>query len=434
MERRKFIKGTSTALAATALPKVSYAKRSPNETINVAVVGIRGRGKNHYADRQKQQNVNVTHVVEVDDAVVADKLPDLKEKYGGDPKVVKDLRHVLDDKDVDVISIATPDHWHALQTIWSCQAGKDVYVEKPISHNVFEGRQAVNAARKYDRIVAAGTQSRSKPVFQRAMKFLHDGGIGKLFGAKALCYKPRNSIGYQADSEVPEGLDYDLWLGPAPWRPYNANRIHYTWHWHWDTGTTDMGNQGIHQMDIMRWGMDKTEYPHSIKGIGGLYEAGERTTQETPNTQYSTFQYDDGTVLHFEVRGWYSPDEMGVKIGNHFFGSEGWMSVSGSDINVYMGKKNLPLQWDTNKGDDDGVSHFANFIEAVRAHDSRKLNADILEGHLSSALCHLGNVSYRVGGRLLKFDSHSERFVRDDQANAYLTRKYRHPFVVPQNV
>jgi len=458
MNRRQFISKTSAmtagAVTTAGLAKTSFASQSPNETINVAVVGIRSRGAYHYEAFQKIPNVQVTYVVDVDERLFGEHLDNLKARHGGTPKTATDLRRVLDDRDVDVVAIATPDHWHALQTIWACQAGKDVYCEKPVCHNVWEGRKAVEAARKYNRVVAAGTQSRSDLVKQAAIKFMAEGGLGELYAAKALCYKPRDTIGKKPDGKVPVGLDYDKWLGPAQWRPYNENKLHYNWHWLWDFGDTDMGNQGIHQMDVMRWGMGKREHPRIINSVGGLYETGNPTDQETPNTQYTTYEYPDGKILHFEVRGWYTGSEEGMKIGNFFYGSDGWGMIHGSEFKTFMGRDGKPgfsvnwTQLDYSGAKEaanqpfepspwvrpDTVSrHFENFVDCVRSRKWQDLNSDILEGYMSTALCHLGNVAHRVGHTVM-FDSHSEQFVNDDQANGLLTRRYRPPYVVLDEV
>jgi predicted dehydrogenase len=459
MDRRAFISNSSAvtagAITSAALPKESYAKRSPNDTINVAVVGIRSRGQSHYEGFQRLPNVEVKYVVDVDENLLATIVPKLKEKCGGNPKSVVDLRDILDDKDLDIVAIATPDHWHALQTIWSCQAGKDVYCEKPVCHNIWEGRKMVEAARKYNRIVATGTQSRSDLVAQEAVKMMHNGVIGKLYMAKAMCYKPRNSIGVKPETAPPAHLNYDLWLGPAQYRPYNENKVHYNWHWQWDFGDTDMGNQGVHQMDVMRWALNKREHPRIIHGIGGLNESGGPSDQNTPNTQHTTYRYDDGVTMQFEVRGWYTGGEEGIKIGNLFYGSEGWAYIHGSEFRTFLGRNSEPgpvIHW--SQLDYEGAAeaakvvplnsapwvrpdsvwrHFENYIECVRSRRSEDLASEILEGFMSTCICHLGNISYRLD-RTVEFDSHSERFVDDKQANALLTRKYRHPYVVPDVV
>lgn len=457
MNRRHFIQQSSVAATgalAIGAGKAARSRGSANDTINVAIVGIRSRGAEHYRAFSKIPGVRIAYVVDADERLFGKHLTDLKAANGGDPKTANDIRTVLDDKEVHAISIATPDHWHALMTIWGCQAGKDVYCEKPVCHNLWEGRQAVNAARKYGRVVAAGTQSRSDLVAQKAVQFMRDGGLGRLYAAKALCYKPRDPIGKGKEGPVPDGLNYDLWLGPAEWRPYNENRLHYNWHWFWPYGDTDMGNQGIHQMDVMRWGMGKREHPRVISGVGGLYERPGDTEQETPNTQYTTYQYPDGTILHFEVRGWYTGGEEGMTIGNFFWGTEGWGMLNGSEFKSFMGRDNKPgfsINW--TQMDYEGAAaaagkpfvsepwvrndsvqrHFQNFIDVVRSRKVHDLHADLYEGFMSTAMCHLGNISYRLG-RTVVFEDHSERFVNDDEADGFLTRRYRPPYVVPEVV
>jgi predicted dehydrogenase len=323
-----------------------------------------------------------------------------------------------------------------LAAIWACQAGKDVYVEKPVSHNIWEGRQIVNAARKYNRLVEAGTQNRSNPSVQAAMKFLHEGGLGDVYMAKGLCFKPRDTIGQKPDGTAPAGAHYDLWLGPAPLRPFNENRFHYNWHWFWDYGCADLGNQGPHQMDIARWGLNKSEYPEKIYCGGGKYAFDD--DQETPNTQNATLKYRDGKIIQFEVRGLYTNGEDGIKIGNLFFGTKGWMHLDGSEWKTYFGRKNEPGPSMSGKDAADPSNttgtgdqkHFENFVKVLRSRNRAELNADIEEGHLSTALCHLSNIAYREG-RELQFDGHNEKFVNNSKADQYLTRKYRAPFEVP---
>ena len=423
MNRRSFLKSS-----VAAAPLSAASARLPSDQLRVAVVGVRGRGRSHIRGFAESPDTVVTTLCDVDLNIVGPAQKILADAGAPKPKVVQDFRRVLDDKDIDIVSIATPDHWHALGAIWACQAGKDVYVEKPVSHNVSEGRRIVEAARKYGRIVQTGTQSRSVPALQQAMKFMHDGGIGKIYMAKGLCYKRRKSIGNTPDGPAPEGVDYNLWLGPAPERPYSRNRFHYNWHWIWDYGTTDMGNQGIHQMDIARWGLNKHELPTKIHGAGEKFVYDD--DQETPNTQISTFEYDDA-LLVFEVRGLLTNDEKGVTVGNIFYGSDGYLTIGRDGWKSYLGEKGEPGPSESEK--DEGPSHFQNFADAVKKRDRSVLNADILEGHLSSALCHLGNISYRTG-RKLTFDPSWENFPGDDEANAYLTRRYRKPFVVPENV
>jgi predicted dehydrogenase len=441
--RRSFIsKSTKTAAGiAAASAVVSNTVMGANDRINIAVLGLRSRGGEHCREFSKIPNVRIKTICDPDENFFMARAAQINELTGKSPGTEFDLRHVLDDKEIDAISIATPDHWHALATIWGCQAGKHVYVEKPTSHNMWEGRKMIEAARKYNRVVSAGMQNRSLNGPNSAIKFLHEGGIGDVYMARALCFKPRDSIGKKQNAPVPEGVHYDLWLGPAPWRPFNPNRFHYNWHWFWDYGMPDMGNQGPHQMDIARWGLGKEVFPRKIKSAGGYFAFD--SDQETPNTQSTIYEYDDGKILQFETRGLYTNDENGIRIGNLFFGSEGWMHLNGNDWKTYLGRENTPGPSFSSKDQDAAdpanlagaasLPHFINFIDAVKSGNWMDLNADILEGHRSTSMVHLGNISYRTGRELI-FDSHAEKFVGDEQANGYLTRNYRHPYVVPDEV
>ena len=442
-QRRDFLKASAASMAAlsaspaaraAAEPRVAKKVTSANDSLNVAVVGVRGRGIDHVRGYlgQKDQGVRITAVCDVDENVVGNAMKAIESSNGSAPRLVRDVRELLDDPEINIISVATPNHWHSLMGIWACQAGKDAYVEKPVSHNVWEGRKLVEAARKYDRIVQCGTQCRSHKGIQDAMEFLRSGKLGTIYMAKGLCYKPRGSIGHGKLQPVPEGLDYDLWTGPAdfhkPGDPsvYNPNILHYNWHWVWNTGNGDLGNQGIHQMDLARWGIGKDEFPKTVQSAGGRY--GYEDDGETANTQTVNFEYDD-VLLQFEVRGLPSNDEMGIKIGDIFFGTEGILTITSyTDWQTYFGHKMEPGPKGSGGGD-----HYANFIEAVRTRDRSSLNAEIEEGHLSSAFCHLGNIALRLG-RKLHIDPATESFVDDTEANAMLKRDYRAPFVVPDQV
>jgi len=442
MGRRKFLRNSAGAaavgaatLTGCATPAAAPAPKpgrvmGANDRIRMGVIGIRSQGDGHIKELlglQKGMNVEVAALCDVDEHVLANRMKEVEDATGKAPAIYTDLRDLFDDDSIDAVSTATPDHWHALVTIWACQAEKDVYVEKPVSHNVGEGRKIVEAARKYNRIVQTGTQNRSRGGVRKAMELLHEGAIGEVFMARALCFKPRDSIGVKPDTETPPWVHYDIWLGPAPKRPFNENRFHYNWHWFWDYGTTDMGNQGIHQMDIARWGLNRG-LPTKVQGVGGRF--GYKDQAETPNTQVTTFEYNDGAQLVFEVRGRFTNDEGGVRIGNLFYGSKGYMTVNGNDYQIFLGRNEKP---EPSQGVSRSESHMANFLKAVRSRNREDLNADILEGHLSSALCHLGNVAYRLG-RKLTFDPKTETFVGDEEANMYLTRNYRPPFVVPEKV
>ena len=442
MNRRVFLSRTAAATVGLAVrPARLRAQRSPNDTINVAIIGLRGdnrghptwtargRGLDHYEHLSGIRNVRITHVVDIDERHFKTSLPFATEKWGGDPKAETDFRRVLDNRDVDAVTIAAPDHWHALMTILACQAGKDVYCEKPISHNIVEGRRMIEAARRNNRIVAAGTQRRSGALLAKSVKFLRDGGLGSIYSGRTVIYRPRDPIGVVADSPVPPGVNYDLWLGPAPARAFNENHFHYHWHFFWQYGTSDLGNTGVHSLDAVRWLLGKREHPRTAHCLGGLYEAGAPTDQKTPNNQYATYQYADGTELHCDLRNWFSgpPEAQGIYI----FGSKGWMKVGDDKSQVYFGRKNEPgpvLTSDENV--DPGQAHFENFIDCVRSRKTEDLRAPVEEGHFSTALCHLGNISYRVG-RSLTFDGATERFVGDEEADKLLRREYRKPYSLP---
>jgi len=474
MSRRQFLaRSTKTAaglFAAGAFASCASPTTAPctkihalgaNERINMAVIGIRGRGEELLTSFARIPNVRVKTLCDIDENLFAERAGELEEIQNFTPSTQYDLRRVYDDKDIDAVAIAVPNHWHALATIWACQAGKHVYVEKPCSHNIFEGRKMVEAARKYNRLVAVGFQNRSMDNVREAMQFLHDGKLGKIYMAKGLCYKPRDTLGkcpdglgtgkeYEHfiwsekgvcfDADYMSRVHYDIWLGPAPKRPFNYNRFHYNWHWNWDYGNGDIGNQGPHQFDVARWGMNKNEHPAKVKSSGGYYAFD--SAQETANTQIAVYEYDDGTILQFEVRGLYTNAEDGILIGNLFYGSEGWMHVNGTEWKTYYGRKNEPgpcsqtVEESADPMDLSGSGsgpHFNNFITALRSGKRCDLNCDIETGFMSTVLPHLANISYRLG-RELKFDGKREKFVSDGQADKMLSRKYRKPYTVPDRV
>ncbi len=443
MKRRVFLAKTAAATIGLAVrPSRARAQRSPSDTINVAIIGLRGdnkghptwtargRGLDHYEHLSGVKNVRISHVVDIDERHFATSLPFAKEKWGGDPKTETDFRRVLDNRDVNAVTIAAPDHWHALMTIWACQAGKDVYVEKPISHNIVEGRRMIETARRTNRVVAVGTQRRSGVLLAKSVQFLRDGGLGTVHSGKTVVYRARDPIGVAADSPMPAGVHYDMWLGPAPQRAFNEHHFHYYWHWFWEYGTGDLGNTGVHSIDAVRWLLGKQEHPRTTYCSGGLQEAGAPTDQKTPNNQFATYQYADGTELHCELRNWFGgpPEAQGLYI----FGSKGWMKVGDSKTQVFFGRKNEPGPTLTSEEKvDSGQAHFENFIDCVRSRKSENLRAPLEEGHFSTTLCHLGNIAYRVG-RSVKFDGGSERFVGDQDADTLLGRTYRAPYSLPE--
>lgn len=441
--RRSFIKTTAVAgtTAFVAPQIVSASVFGANDRINAAVLGVNGRGKNHISSLMAQNNVRVTTLCDPDMNLLKERQKAFKEEYNQEVHLEQDLRRVYDDKDIDVVSIASPNHWHALSVIWACQAGKDSYVEKPGSHNVWEGRKMVEAANKYNRIVQHGVQLRSSPAINEAIGLLREGYIGRVYMARGLVFRWRPSIGDHGVSPVPDGLDYDLWTGPAEKKPFSKNLVHYNWHWNWEYGNGDVGNQGIHETDLCMWGLD-VGLPTQITSMGGKFLWDD--AKEVPEVLTSVYNYpEENKIIQFEVRPWCTNTEDGVTVGNIFYGDKGILVVDGYDkYKTYLGRNREPGK----SGEDGGFSgtgmdrgaggtdgHFANFIEAVRKQDKSILTGPVETAHLSSALAHLGNIAYRVG-RVLEFDPKTEQFVNDAEANKQLTRTYRKGFEVPENV
>ncbi len=441
--RRSFLKKTVAASsAAIVAPTIVSAKVfGANDRINAAVLGVHGRGKSHIKAFMAQDNVQITTLCDPDMVVLKERQKEFKETYDKDVALEQDLRRVMDNKDIDVVSIATPNHWHSLAAIWACQAGKDVYVEKPGSHSIWEGRKMVEAAQKYDRIVQHGVQLRSSPTVQEAIKLLREGYIGRVYMARGLVFRWRADIGDKGFSPVPEGLDYDLWTGPAPMQPFSRNLVHYNWHWHWNYGNGDVGNQGIHETDLCMWGLD-VGFPTQITSMGGKFLWND--SKEVPEVLTSVYKYpDEGKIIQFEVRPWCTNTEEDVTVGNIFYGDKGILVVNGyKSYKTYLGKNREPGL----SGDDGGKAatgmargaggtevHFANFIEAVRKHDKSILNGPVETAHHASGLAHLGNIAYRLN-RVLEFNPNSERFVNDTEADKMLKDNYRGDFVVPNKV
>ncbi|HOO99413.1 MAG TPA: Gfo/Idh/MocA family oxidoreductase [Bacteroidales bacterium] len=451
MKRRRFVKMTVAGSAALGSGPVILAGsgwKGANDRVNVAVIGIRAQGQSHIVEYNKLENTRVVAVCDVDTNLFRERIKkNFTDKSLPEPKTYVDLRKLYEDKDVDAVSIATPNHWHALASIWALQAGKHVSVEKPCCHNFFEGRKLVEAADKYKLIVQDGAEQRSNPCAISMAEYLHSGKLGEVYMAKGLCYKWRDTIGKTPDSPVPEGVNYDLWLGPAQKRLFSVNRFHYNWHWNWEYGNGDMGNQGVHEMDVARWGLNVT-LPVKISAIGGHLMFDD--DQNTPNTLMAVFEFpnpagggDKKKILQFEVRHWITNRE-GIKsdnpgkdeymvssdnvIGNLFYGSKGFMTKNVNEWQVYYGKERKEGEKGSGLG-----NHYKAFIEAIRANDRKLANADIRDGFYSCALMHLGNISYRLG-RSLEFDPVRMKFVNAPDADALLTREYREPFVVRENI
>jgi len=487
LSRRDFMKSTMAAGAAMALLSPNSRVRGANNNLRLAVVGTGGQGGNHIKYFSEIEGVRVVAICDVDREHVESEARDLEKKYGQKVKTFVDVRKLLEDKSIDAITSATPNHWHSLITIWACQAGKDVYMEKPVSHNIWEGRKSVQAARKYDRIVATGTQKRSSEAHKAAFKWIREGNLGAIKWVRSLCYKKRyegtNGIvnGTNGPIPVPASVDYNLWCGPADMEPLRRQQLHYKWHWVWNTGNGDLGNQGIHEMDLGRWALGDPKLAPRVMSFGGRFRVND--AGETANTQIVFFDYKPVPLI-FEVRG--LPRKKGDKA------MDGWRRT-GTDIGVIVQCENGYWAagdgggwvWDnndkrTNKqiSGGGGGGHHRNFIDAVRSHRVSDLNADIEKGHLSSALCHMGNVSYRLGkkmsvsearrcidneyvmdsfdrmvehlrvnevdlekelitmGPMLTMNPEKERFVGEysDMANMYVKRNYREPFVVRNKV
>ncbi len=465
--------------------------RGANDDIRVAVVGINGRGRAHIGAFDEMDGVRVAALCDVDRNVLEKRAKPFKDRNKKVDTYV-DIRELLDNKNIDAISIATTNHWHSLMTIWACQAGKDVYVEKPCSHNVFEGRKCVEAARKYRRIVQHGTQSRSSSSWAKQIAAVQSGKYGKLLVSKAYASKNgkgRWGVGFKPIQEPPENLDFDIWLGPAPKQPYHENIVHYNWHWFWDFGNGEIGNQGVHQMDIARWAIKGATLPKSTISMGGRWVESTPgyppfTDQaQTPNCQLTILDFGE-TLLVFEVIG--LVDKVGLdgkkypkKVGNEFYLEEGAIKEDDNrKLKFYPNGSNKAeelVDIDVEMGPGD---NFENFINCVRSRRWRQLNAGIRDAHLSSACCHLGNISYRLGeqvrgrtrpdvldrheeitkswetikqtvkgtlgfdvpkgtyclGPKLQFNPKTEKFVDNPAADRLLTRPYRKPFVVPENV
>jgi predicted dehydrogenase len=434
--RREFL-STSSKVMVGAAAATSFASTfapgsvlGANDNINVAVIGVNGRGGGLARGFANKENVTVAKIVDIDERLFPDRIKQLAEIQGKKPKTDVDMRDTFDDKNIDAVVIATPNHWHSLAGVWACQAGKDIYVEKPCSHNVWEGKKLTEAAAKYKRIVQHGTQIRSSAGIQEAIQQIRDGLLGEVYMARGLCYRWRGSIGHKPIETPPEGVHYDLWLGPAQYEPYSENRVHYNWHWQWEYGNGDIGNQGVHQMDVARWGLG-VDFPTTITSMGGMFLWDD--DKEVPNVINTSYMYPDagekGKMLVFDTRPWMTNDEQGAKVGVIFYGSEGYMVIdSYNRYKTYLGRDAEP-----GPSRDEGGDHIGNFLDAVRSRNPEDLNAPIYEGHVSSALCHLGLISTKLN-RTLTYDADREVVVDDPEATKMLKRDYRAPFVVPEKV
>jgi len=470
--RRRFLEDSilATAAAAVVPPSLMAVDEKkpigPNEKVTVAILGCGIRGKQHAKELANMADCDIAYICDPDTDRMAEVSKIIVEQKRPAPKQVQDLRKINDDKTVDAVFIATCNHWHALAAIWAMQAGKDAYVEKPVSHNVVEGRRIVQAARKTGRICQGGTQNRSNAAMAAAVDYMRAGKLGEVKLARSIVYGKRGSIGGPGMCEIPASVDYDLWAGPAPKVALTRSKFHYDWHWKWDTGNGELGNNNIHSLDICRWGLGVTGLGRSVVSFGGRF--GYTDAGETPNTQVCVFDFGDKTIIS-ETRGLksepFNPNFKGAWI---FYGTEGIISgtslfdLKGELVRTFEGKME---------------SHPANFLKAVRSRKREDLTADILEGHQSTALCHIGNISWRLGqtsspaeardelkllklndnvletfdrtaqhlrdnevdlkqtkltlGQVLHIDADREAFVKNPKADALLSREYRKPFIVP---
>ncbi len=430
MNRREFL---AQSAAATAIAAAGPGAVAANDRAVVAVIGTGGMGGSHVRNLAPRKDVAIAYVCDPDRERAAANAK-AAEAGGHAPKAVADLRRVLDDKSVDAVWIATPDHWHAPAAILACEAGKHVYVEKPCSHNVREGRLMLEAARRHKRVMQVGTQGRSSEHVTRAMQLLREGAIGDVLVSKAWNSQRRRDIGRGKRGEPPASLDYDLWTGPAPLRPFQSNLLHYNWHWFFDFGTGDMGNDGVHDIDIARWGLGVETHPSSVAALGGKYFFDD--DQEFPDTMLVVFEWPgDGRPgsrrqLVYEHRIWAPTSMDGYANGNAFYGTKGTMILGKGGGWQILGSDNQVRE--SAKGTVNLPAHHTNFLECIR--NGGRPHADIEIGHLSSTLCHLGNAATRLG-RALRFDPAREEIVGDAEAVPLVRRSYREGhWAVPRGV
>lgn len=468
--RRKFMKKAVVLTAPTFV--ISSGRRrvlGANEMVRVGVAGINGRGRGHIGSLQKMENVEVTYLIDPDSSLFARRIGDIENLGGRKPTCVQDIRKALDDKNLDAISIATCNHWHCLITIWACQAGKDVYVEKPLSHNVHEGRIAVETARKYNRVVQYGTGAGS--LGDRIAALAKKGTYGRLLVSRGLCYKGRGSIGFKQPADPPKELDFDIWTGPAPKQLYHGNLVHYNWHWFWNFGNGDIGNQGSHQMHAAFHAIPDATLPRRVISVGGRF--GYKDQGQTANTQIAVYDFRE-TQLVFEVRGLKTDKYYDQGIGNTFHFEDG---IAAGGKFYRNGSKDPEPMANVAAGRVSRGGSFSEFIRCMRTRKTELFDWNLETAHYSSALCHLGNISYRLGeqvpfgnrarpfgdnraanetfermaehlkdnglnleqtnyrvGQMLKFDPKSEMFIDAPEADILLTRPLRPPFIVPEKV
>ena len=419
--RRSFIKTTGALAASVTAPSLISA--NPNGKIAVACIGIRGRGNSVMHSFIAESDCEITHLCDVREAVLTQRGAEVKEKTGRMPKLVKDYHDLLDDPSIDAFMVATPDHWHALLTIEGCLAGKDVYVEKPASHNIIEGKVAVAAARKGDRMVQMGTQIRSAPFLREAREFLQSGALGKVISGKAWETDRVGPVKLVADGTVPPGIDYHLWQGPSPERAYNHTIVEGAWRWMYDYGTGDLGNDGVHRIDHCRYVMGLDTFPEAISSSGGKYFFDD--DQQWPDTLFVTYDY-PGRILQYEMRLWSKSKLFGAGEGAAIYGENGWMLLTNSSWKAYDPEGKIIREGNSDGGQQ---AHVRNFLDAVKSRKRESLNQEIYSGHISTVMCHAGNIAWRTGKKL-RFDATTEQF-DDADANALVGREHRKGFELP---
>jgi predicted dehydrogenase len=444
IHRRDFL---LTSAAAAAAQRV----RGANDRLRVAVVGIRGRGQSHIDafHQLASENVEIAALCDAEQSVLEQRATAYERKSGRKVGQYGDMRRVLDDKSIDAVGFATPNHWHALCAVWACQAGKDVYVEKPGTHVFSEGQKIIEAAVKYKRIVQHGTQNRSSPAIVEGIEKLKQGVIGRVYMARGVAFKLRAPVGAMKTGKVPPGLNWDQWIGPAPMVPYSPNRhdrpAGQSWHMFWDYGNAELGNQGVHELDIIRWGLGLDTHPSKIACMGGKFVHPD-DAYDAPQVQAVMYEYAGRDLLvSFETRSGFTNTEaqMGAEfpfldhqnvVGVIFVGTEGYMIMPDySSYHTFLGKQRKPGPSRIGAGDITDLPHFANFVKAVRSRKPEDLAAPPRELHHSAALAHFANIALRTG-RMLEFDAATNRFKGDEEANRLLTKQYRAPYTMPENV
>ena len=427
LSRREFL--GSSAAAVVAASTLRQRAIGANDRIRIGVAGIRGRGSSVAGGLAAVgDHVEIAGICDIDTEILDDRAARLKDMTGKEPKKYVDMRDMIADDEIDVVAFGTPNHWHSLGTMWGIEAGKDVFVEKPLSHNIWEGRQIVEAVKDKDVIVQHGTQRRSSRRWIRAMQRMKEGVIGDIYMGRGICFRERDSVGFEPIGDPPDNVNWTLFQGPQTEIPFHGNYVHYNWHWFWAFGNGEIGNQGVHQTDIGMWGMDRG-LPVRVYSAGGRY--GYDDQAETPNTQTSVFTFADGAKFVFDVRGRYSYNEEGMNVANYFFGSDGYMAEQ-----TFYDKNDNEIPDE----DEDAIaaveeittgSHYEDFINAVISRDKSKIHGTAMDGHISSALCHMANIAYQLE-RELVFDPASELFVNDEEANNHFMRKrqYRPGFEV----